>query len=206
LDKIKAVAKSHGATVGEYILAHIFKTIAMERAARGSGGPITAMLPVDYRGFLSSGTIRNCAQGMVIVMPETDDFSQALKQLRPQFAKIDADWALDNAVGMAKITGLIRFLPSPIKGRLLKKMLGLAGKGLSTMFTNLGAAGLPAEVGDRLDMPEFVICPTTHEPYVFSCITTGNVLAFTATVGAEGCDIADMVMQALESAVSTQGD
>jgi len=196
LGKIKLVAKAHGATVSEYILAQIFAAIAGERASRGGKQPISVMLPVDCRSLLPTKTLLNFAAGKTIAMPETDDFSEMLKSLKQQFAQIDADFALGSIVGLTFVLGLTRFLPLSIKKLILAKVF--RSLNIAATFSNLGVVRLPKEIEDRLEMLEFVICPPKQEPYNFSCITTGDMLTFTAIVGVEGTDIADNVMQALE--------
>jgi len=91
LARVKAAAKAYDATIGEFVLAHIFRAIARDRAARGSSEPITTMLPIDCRSFFPTETYRNFVAEETIVMPETADLAVMVQQLSQQFAKIDAD-------------------------------------------------------------------------------------------------------------------
>jgi len=184
--KIKAAAKERGATVSEFILAHVFKAIAEERKGRGSADPIAAMLPVDYRTFFPCETLTNFAMGKAILMPETDDFSETLRQIKSQFEKIDAAWVSDDIAGFAKIASFMRFIPVLVKRRLLRLMKRSAAAGYTTTFSNLGLVKLPAEIEARLEMLEFAFCPDTEqEPYAFACVTVGNALVLTAAIGAK---------------------
>jgi len=197
--KIKVAAGERGVTVSEFILAHIFKAIAEERKGRGSADPIAAMLPVDYRTFFPSETLTNFAMGKVILMPETDDFSETLRLIKSQFEKIDAVWASDDIVGFAKVASFLRFIPLLIKKRLLKSMKRSASMGQSTTFSNLGLVKLPAEIESRLETLEFAFCPDTEqEPYAFACVTVGDALVLTASIGIEGVDTVDKLMLALD--------
>ena len=198
--KIKAAARERGATVSEFILAHIFKAIAEERKGRGSADPIAAMLPVDYRTFFPCETLTNFAMGKTILMPETDDFSETLQRIKSQFEEIDAAWACDDIVGFAKVASFLRFIPLPIKRRLIKSMKRSAAMGQTTTFSNLGLVKLPVEIESRLETLEFAFCPDTEqEPYAFACVTVGDALVLTAAIGIEGADTADKLMLALES-------
>ena len=203
--KIKAAAREQGVTVSEFILAHIFKAIAEERKGSGRAEPIAAMLPVDYRTFFPSETLTNFAMGKAILMPETDGFSETLRQIKPQFNEINAAWASAGIVGFAKVTSFLRFIPLPIKKRLLKSMKRSAAAGQTTTFSNLGLVTLPAEIEARLEAFEFAFCPDTEqEPYTFACVTVGGTLVLTAAVGIEGADTADKLMLAVEEQLETK--
>ena len=196
--KLKTAAKAHGATVSEFILAHIFIMIAEERKRHGSTKPIAVMLPVDYRTFFPSETLTNFAMGKVIHMPETDEFSAMLRQIKSQFEAIDANYVSDDIVGFTKILRLTKFIPLPIKKRLFKAMKRSASAGHTTTFSNLGLVKLPAEIEVHLEALEFAFCPDSErEPYVFSCVTVGNALVLTAAIATEGVDTADRLMEVL---------
>ena len=51
LARVRSAAKTYDATISEYVLAHIFRAIARDRAARGSTEPIAALVPIDCRSF-----------------------------------------------------------------------------------------------------------------------------------------------------------
>jgi len=197
--KIKAAAKERDATVSEFILAHIFMTIAEERKNIGSTKPISVMIPVDYRSFFPSETLTNFAMGKVIHMPETDEFAKILTGIKSQFNEINSASASDDIVGFTKISRIMGLIPIPIKKQLLKAMKNSAAAGFTASFSNLGIVRLPAEIEECLETLEFAFCPDTErEPYAFSCITLGNTLVFTIAIAAEVTDIADKLMQTLE--------
>ena len=203
--KMKAATKEHGATVSEFILAYIFRAIAEER---GSVDPIVAMLPVDYRAFFPSETLMNFAMGKTILMPETDDFFETLRQIKSQFGEINAAWVSDDIVGFAKVFALMRFIPLPVKTRLLKLMKRSAAAGHTTTFSNLGLIRLPAEIEGRIESLEFAFCPDTErEPYSFACVTVGNSLVLTAAIGAqESANTATKLMLGLAKRLEGAGE
>ena len=197
--KIKATAKEHGATVSEFILAHIFMAIAEERKNHKSKKPIAVMLPIDYRTFFPHETLTNFAMGKVILMPETEDFSEILRQIKWQFEEINASYASDDIIGFAKVSRLMRFIPLLIKKRLLKAMKRSIADGFTSTFSNLGFVRLPAEIEERIETLEFAFCPDTEqESYAFSCITIGNALMLSAAIAVEGADATDKLMQTLD--------
>jgi len=86
---VKASAKAHEITVSGFLLALIFKSIAVERAAFKCEEPIIASIPIDCRSFFPSKTMRNFVSSQNITMPEVADFTTMIKQLQIAFSKID---------------------------------------------------------------------------------------------------------------------
>ena len=198
LDKIKHSAKENNTTISEYILAHIFIAIAEERNESNNEKAIVAEIPIDFRHFFPSKTIRNFVGGKKIVMPETSDFDNMIQQIRHQFASITADFVQDsiNELHIAKNT-LQRF-PKKIKKFLIKTVSRQANKSSTTMFSNLGLLKLPKAIEERLEKLEFLISPTEGLPYTFSCITINNVLTFSITADVESDETINKVMRRLE--------
>jgi NRPS condensation-like uncharacterized protein len=197
--KIKSAAKEHGATVSEFILAHIFRAVAKERAGRGSIKPITVMLPVDFRAFFPVETLRNFVMGKIIIIPETDDFSEMLRQTKSQFEEIDATFSSDIIVGFTKFSEYMRFIPLPIKKMLMRLMKRLSAALLTSTFSNLGLVKLPPEIEKQVETLEFACCPET-ELYVFSCVTFGNTLVITASINVEDAEAPELLMRDLDFA------
>ena len=180
-NEIKSSAKEHGATVSEYILAHIFRAVAEERAARGIRNPITAMIPIDCRSFFPSKTLRSFVSAATVVMPETDDFSEMLRQIRAQFETINKESVLGEISELQNLYNKFRFAPRIAK-KLFMKMFESANAAASTTgLSNLGLVKLPAEITGRVDSLDFAISLEESTPYFFSCVTVGDALALTAT-------------------------
>ncbi len=198
LTKVRSAAKRHDATIGEYVLAHIFRAIAHDRAARGRKEPITASVAVDCRRFFPSDTYRNFVSDKSIVMPETEDFAAMVAQLRRQFMQIDADLVHGDINASQKLRANTRFLPrvatKPI-GRMLERS-GL--RGLTTTFSNLGLVRLPKPVEERVELLEFVFNGLPGSPYAFACIGVGDVLTLTTTVRVEDRGITERAAEGLE--------
>lgn len=198
LARVRAAAKTYDATVSEYVLAHIFRAIAHDRAARGSSEPITAMVPIDCRSFFPTETYRNFVAEETIVMPETADLAMMVQQLSRQFARIDADLVRAEISANEKLRKNIRFLPR-VAAKLIVKMVERSmNRGLTTAFTNLGLVELPGEVEERVEMLEFVVADAPGIPYRFACVTGGDALTLTTTMSVEDRGLTERAAEGLE--------
>jgi NRPS condensation-like uncharacterized protein len=199
LAKVRSAAKTHDATISEYVLAHIFRAIADDRAARGSKEPITASVPIDCRSFFPSETYRNFLSDALIVMPETEDFAVMVQQLRQQFTKIDADLVHGDINASQKLRNNTRFLPRVAKKPIGKMLERSDLRRLTTTFSNLGLVKLPREVEERVEMLEFVLRGQPGSPYSFACIAVGGALTLTTTVSVEDRGITERAAEGLEA-------
>ena len=186
--KIRTAAKTYGLTISEYILSHIFMAVDKERTERKGNKPISIMLPIDCRGFYHSESLRNFVTFTTITISKTGDMAETARQIREQFAAINADSVMGTINSQQKLIKLGRFIPCGLKtfGLRIADKLGFGGNGLSTTFSNIGLVKLPKEIEERVDMMEFTLCPEPRTPYAFGCVTVGNALALTATVTVEG--------------------
>jgi len=200
LTKIKAASQAHKVTINEYLLAHIFKAFAEERNSRGCKKPIVSAIPIDCRRFLPSKTFRNFIINGTITMPETEDFSDMVQQIRGQFAKINHAFVQTEVNGLSKAMKAASFLPLGGKKLILRGMGQLDKLKRTTNFSNLGRVSLPQEVLARIENLEFVINTPAHMPYSFACITAGEALTLAITVGVEEDTLAEKIMKHLDEA------
>jgi hypothetical protein len=204
-DRIKSAAKAGGATVSEYLLAIIFAAVAEERNAAGAGKPISARVPIDCRRFFPSETLRNFTASALVYMPETSDAGDMINRLRPQFAKIDADYVLGMISLLKRFFDLVRFLPLFIKkGIILRIWRGDEIKS-TISFSNIGLVSLPPEVEERLETPDlrlagfFLGMPRRQcIPHRFVCLTLAGRLAMFMFDSAGGHGIFDRIARELE--------
>jgi len=201
LGKLKAAAKQYGCTISEYMLAHIFMEMEKWREAHRSKLPVAVMLPVDCRTFFPTQSLRNFVYAATINMPETGDFSQLVDGLHPQFKAINADFvqsAINEMQGLVNMSG---WVPFALKKALLRFMERHEGRGLSTVFSNLGKMQLPPEIERQLEYLEFVI-DLEATSSCFSCITVGDVLTLTVSVASDEAErLARDVFDRLEAPV-----
>lgn len=198
LTRVRSAAKVYDATITEYVLAHIFRAIAQDRAARGRKEPITASVPIDCRSFFPSETYRNFVAEETIVMPETEDFAEMVYEVSHRFKQIDADLVLSDINSYQGIRRTARFLPLVAKTLVLKMLQRSLAKGITTSFSNLGLVKLPKEIEERIEMLEFVVGNEPGPSYDFACIAVADSLTLTTTVSAEDGGMAEWAADGLE--------
>jgi NRPS condensation-like uncharacterized protein len=198
LAKVRAAAKTHDATISEYVLAHIFRAIAQDRDARGRSEPITASLAIDCRRFFPTETYRNFISDAPIVMPETEDLAVMVQDLRAQFGKVDADFVQGAINRSHRLRNNTRFVPRVITKATGKMLERSSLKTLTTTFSNLGLVKLPSEVEERVEMLEFVFNGQPGSPYAFACIAVGDALTLTTTVRTDDRGIPERAADELE--------
>ena len=198
LEKIKVAAKSHDATIGEYILAHIFAAIAMERDETNCKGSIVITVPVDYRRFFVSKTFRNFVGSKNIVIHEAEGFPEMLSRVKSQFASLDKNSVQIDITGIQEAKDSLRKLPPALRGFLYRTVGRRMMKKTTSMFSNLGVVKLPRQIEEHIKSMELVLSPTEGILYTFACITLGNVLTLSITSDAAGDGIVNEVFRTLE--------
>ncbi|MDR0767374.1 MAG: hypothetical protein LBE57_02855 [Methanosarcinales archaeon] len=198
-DKVKAAAKAHRATVTEYLSAQILSGIAKERNGKGDKRPVIIMIPIDGRSFFPCRTLRSFVSTSAIVMPETEDFSEMVRQVSAQFERINKESVQKDINELQNPYHSIRYVPRVLKVFVMKRFERSKYLSQTTGFSNLGLIKLPLEVESRVERLEFSISLEQDSSYFFSCATVGNTLAFTATFREEGRDVVETVMKRLES-------
>ncbi|MCL2195742.1 MAG: hypothetical protein FWB76_07320, partial [Oscillospiraceae bacterium] len=197
LNQLKAAARAHHCTISEFMLAHIFMAHTSYRAAAGSELPITAMLPIDFRSFFPMSTVRNFVGFEVIAMPETEQLSDVIAGLHTQFAGINRDFVQASINEMQGLINISRCVPFALKKAVMRLGERVGGKGLTTVFSNLGKISLPPEVEQQLHNLEFVI-DLEASSSCFSCVTAGDVLTLTvSTASPQVEELAHEVMRRL---------
>jgi NRPS condensation-like uncharacterized protein len=198
LPQVKQAAKAHGVTITEYIMAHIFREFAKQRAAERSKKPITCSVPIDCRGFIPCKSLRNFVTAKTIPMPETQDFAKLAHGLKAELAKITPDYVQSNISEMERWIRFGRFIPLFIKKWIIRSVGSGVTAGCSTAFSNLGLITLPPEIRDKVEMLTFALCAEPNMPYQFACVATNNALTLTATTTAKKPKLATRIMQAIE--------
>ena len=192
--EVKAAAKAHGATVNEYLMAHVFLALARERRAMGKPAPIVISVPIDCRGFFPTKSMRNFVSDIKIPMPDSEDFAEVVQEIRGQLAQLSAEGLQAEISAMQQLYHKARWVPRCVK-RVFMVITGLSEvRAQSTGLSNLGVVKLPAEIEPRVDHMEFVI---ESDPLYFSCVTAGGKLALTAVASVES-DTAETVFAGLK--------
>lgn len=200
LPKIKAAAKRYETTINIYVMAHLFEVIAKERDAGGIKKPITAMMPIDCRGFLPSKSFRNFVTAKTIAMPENVDFKGKIKGLQEQLSGINTEFILK------EINEEMRDMPADedlppihVMKKEITEMTIHEYEYITTTFSNLGLVKFPIEAEAFIDFMDFTISQEGR-PYSFGCISTGNVLTIAATASVTGDSIIENLKKRLEDA------
>jgi len=193
LSQIKQSAKTHGATVSEYLAAQIFFAIKKERDKRGDNKPITMMLPFDCRAFFPTPTLRSFVGGATIAMPETDDFSVMLADIRKQFAEITAKYTKDKINSFQDWINKWRLVPRVVKRWLLRRNESKGGQ--TTTFSNIGKVSLPPEIEARVEKMAFIIDAWEEDmPVAFGGVTVGGTFTLAITL----CTEADLLVSDIQ--------
>lgn len=196
LSKIKKTAKLHNATITEYLIAVIFRELAIERSKNNCHKPIAISIPVDCRNFFPSRSLRCFVSHTRITMPETEDFSQMISGIRAQFEKVDSDYIMSDINAMQKLCNYGRFIPMSIKRPLIKLIdrFGVGGDKITTAFSNVGLVKLPQKIEERIMNMAFTLCPEQNSPYLFGCISIGNTLTLTVTASVKESALIDRII------------
>ena len=200
LQQVKLAAKKYNTTINGYILAKLFEIIASERDSREMFDPISVLMPIDCRSYLPNTTMRNFVTSKNMIMHETEDFTEKVKQINKQFAEIDPDTILNFIVAAQKVVRIIRFIPRSIKQFILKELYKISLKNITTTFSNIGLIKYPKEAEEYIDFMDFTLSQEGN-PYSFGCISVGNTLTMTVTASVEGEDIVNELKARLERAV-----
>lgn len=198
LAQIKSKAKAYGATITEYIMAHICNEFAKQRKADACNKPITVNVPIDCRGFFPTKSMRNFVSNKVIVMPEARDFTELIKGIKNQFATIDADFIKSNISDMERQLQRAWFVPLFIKNWVMARVGEATAIGSTTGFSNLGLIKLPVELQGRVAAISFALGAEPNMPYQFACVATGNTLTLTATTTAKDTAMIKHIENALK--------
>jgi len=196
---IKNQAKKYDLTVSEYILAHIFMAMAVERNASGSKKSITATIPIDFRSFFETTTVRNfIGSSPPIEMVESEDFAEIGKEIKKYFAIFNQSYVQNQVNEFAFSRQQLNSSPKWMKKFVLNLVMKQMYKPITTMFTNLGVINFPQEIAPQIDYLAFKNSPISGLPYLFSCITFEDVLTLSITTTVEGEEILKELFKRLE--------
>jgi NRPS condensation-like uncharacterized protein len=179
---IKKMAKSYQATISEFLLALIFKSVQVERATFNSKEPIIASVPIDCRSFFPSKTIRNFVTAENVVMPEVEDLATMVKRIQSAFKKIDEQSVYQGFNPLQRTYQAVRYLPRVLKDWYMRRIGNLKSNGYTTGFSNIGKIALPEKIEDRIEFMEFFAETDGISPYYFSCVTTADTLTLSVTL------------------------
>jgi len=197
LNLLKYKAKTHDATVTEYIIAHMMIEFAKQREKEGSQKAVVVDTPVDCRTFFPTDCLRNFNSYKMILMPESSNFADLLQKIKAQFGEINADLCQETMSEMENLMRLANYVPLFIKKLIIRKIGDAEKNNYSVLLSNLGLVKLPEEIKDKVEMFSFPIGNESHVPYQFSCVTVGNTLTLTIVTTAKDNQIVENIYSAI---------
>jgi len=189
LEMIKALSKEQGMTISEYIISHIFLVLKKLRENEGSKKPIEVSIAVNCRRFIPTKSIQPFITNALIQMPETEEFSEFVKDIKKQFSMITSDFVFDKAGNLERLFRIGKLIPLFIKTPLMRIFGNADISEGTTLFSNLGYIELPQEIQSKVESFSFSIAPDEGVPYQFACVSTSNTLTLTAICIAQESDI-----------------
>ena len=187
LSELKNLTKKEQVTISEYLMGHIFAAIAKERMEQKM--PITVYLPIDCRNFIPTKSLRNFIAEKIIIMPETNDFSEMLLQIHSQLEHITTPFVQQSINDREKLFRFVSCLPLPIRKKLYRLMDNSLDRSITVCFSNLGLIKLPLELEEKINHIDFFVSPKSNWPYNIGCVATGNVLSLTISHTLKSCPL-----------------
>ncbi len=189
-DGLLALAKSHGATLSEYICALLIWSI-YNTSYRSIAGkrPIAVSIPVNLRGMFESSTLRNFFGHINVgVVPKRGaSFEDILELTKKRFSECLTkgyfERQITEHVNIERIPG-VRFVPIWLKNPIMRAVYSRSAKRYTITLSNLGRITLPSVIADRVDRFEVIIGGSqTHVKKVSLCSYQNNLaLSFSSTV------------------------
>jgi len=187
VDKLKAVAKSHNATITEYLAAVLFAAI-LEKQRREGGGerPVALAIPINLRGYFPTDTLRNF---MLTIRPEVDPslgeytFQELVDYVR-HYMRLN----INRQEMQATFTGNVRFttnkllqiIPVALKNPVMSLSYQLvAVRPFTATYTNPGPFRVPPEMEPHIRRMEVILGQATRPSPHCASISYGNIMEIT---------------------------
>jgi len=188
--QLKEKARSYGATVTEYLLAHLLLALAQlqKETQKRPRLPVKVNVPVNLRKFYGSSTLRNFANYMNIgIYPMLGDytFEETLAAVKHQIGIMGTE-KIQNGRFSSNVSTernfLLRITPLFLKEPVMKLAFLINGDRLSTtIFSNLGKMDLPEAMAKRVRRVDFMLGPQSKNPTACACITLGDTCCLNLT-------------------------
>lgn len=188
VDKLKEVAKSHGASITEYLAAVLMQAIMENQAAEKPHRPrpVALAIPINLRGWFPSKTLRNF---ILTVRPCIDPslgeytFQEIVDRVH-HFMRLNINRQEMRAVftGNVRFTTnrLLKLVPVIVKNPVMSlsyRMLG--ARPYSATYTNPGQFKVPPEMAPHIQRMEVILGQATRPSPHCASISYGNVMEVT---------------------------
>jgi NRPS condensation-like uncharacterized protein len=164
IDEIKAVAKSYGVTINQYIVgAYTWAIFRSYLNGRRSEKPITTAVPVNLRPYFASDTNKNFFVVVsAVFVPEKDNytFEEVLeittKSLKEQINKENLEKLFSYNVSN-EMNIVLRAVPLFLKRIAIRQVFNASAKANTTTVTNLGVIKTADPYSDFIDGFEAIL-------------------------------------------------
>ncbi len=187
IEDLKALAKSRGLTITDYLLAAFLYAVYANAPRQKKS--IIVSVPVGLREMYKSESLRNFSLFSNIGFDPAakdaftfDDVAQAIKgKLDQGKSKEEIHRLLCQNVRLAN-SALMRFMPNIIKLGAAKITLKFAGEGkFVSALTNLGAANLPESMGEHIERAEVLLGEKPTKRIACALLSYGGMVNITMT-------------------------
>ena len=179
-EKLRAVAKSYGATVTAYLLMQMF--YACSASTDELTGDINIQLPINMRKFYPSKTVRNFSMycGIRIPIEKIGNKEALLAEINAQLLqKAEKEKMREMITAAVNIVSSIRIIPLAIKQPIAKMVYGILGEKIyTTTFSNLGVVTFPEEFMEHIDSMDFCLGAQVTNRLACTAITCAGVATF----------------------------
>ena len=179
-EKLRAVAKSYGATVTAYLLMQMF--YACSASTDELTGDINIQLPINMRKFYPSKTVRNFSMycGIRIPIEKIGNKEALLAEINAQLLqKAEKEKMREMITAAVNIVSSIRVIPLAIKQPIAKMIYGILGEKIyTTTFSNLGVVNFPEEFMEHIDSMDFCLGAQVTNRLACTAITCAGIATF----------------------------
>lgn len=182
-EKLKAAARTHGATVTSYVLALMF--MASSAATEEMSGDINIQVPVNMRKYYPSRTLRNFSMyaGIRIPIENITTVDDMLPTITEQMQNKTSKEAMSAMVASTnKLVNGIKFIPLSVKAPVAKVIYGFLGEKIfTTTLSNLGVVTMPKGFAEHIKDMEFTLGASRTNKAICSIISYGGRTTLTVT-------------------------
>ncbi|MEG0765379.1 MAG: hypothetical protein RR403_04970 [Pseudoflavonifractor sp.] len=188
VDKLKTVAKSHGASITEYLAAVMLESILQNQQAEHlkHEKPVALAIPINLRPWFQSETLRNFIITIrPCIDPSLGEYSfQEIVNYVHNFMRLNVDPKLMRSA----FTGNVRFttnkilqlIPVFLKNPVMAFSYKLVGvRPFSGTYTNPGPVTVPPEMQPHIHHMEVILGQATRPSPHCASISYGNIMEIT---------------------------
>lgn len=188
VDKLKATAKTYGASITEFLAAALLQAILENQAAERPRWPkpVALAIPINLRGWFPSETLRNF---ILTIRPCIDpSLGEYTFQELINYVHNYMRMSINRQEMRATFTGNVRFttnkllqiIPVFVKNPVMSLSYNLvAARPYSATYTNPGPFPVPAEMEPHIQRMEVILGQATRPSPHCASISYGNIMEIT---------------------------